>query len=447
MSTLQPSFPARWTRLSIAGQACTTCKTPPPPERSLLRCTRCKRAYYCSEDCARAHFPHHKKLCRILAALLFNYIDEQPCEDLAEWNRRVADRMVQLSNHLERRLDYQEQNLMLFEPRCHVCFVTALALELEISQDNVNPRTLIPCPKCRIIACCSEAHWDSYRSRHDTVCDKYVLSVSCDNLLFKHDDIRWMQKEYVPVDGPGSYPPLPTGGWPSYFSWRQFPEVLSDPEETATAYRTLLTDRLSQPLTILSALQLAQEPSALRALPTLTIHLAGASQHEILASWATEEIMHCIPALQSLHTVLIDPTLDSKPIINLSLAVCPTCTTRSRSRIFSTHALTYHDFVSSPHYTRPDLVVCFNSGLHEVDGEQWRPTLRHIVDSGIPCAFTSYNKKEVAEDAAVLRELGARIVCGPKRNEWGSEVPLVEPMGVDVFYGNSTWWFVVMGQK
>ncbi|RUS13686.1 hypothetical protein BC937DRAFT_94942 [Endogone sp. FLAS-F59071] len=436
----------RWTRLSVAAQACSTCNKPSSSSLTLLRCTRCKRSVYCSPQCARTHFPHHKKLCRALATLLPLYAEEGPCEgNFGEWKRRVLERLQLVTANLGQPLEYADQNMVLFEPKCQICFVTELTLELAIPQDDARPSKLIVCPQCRIISCCSDAHWEIYRPRHDAICDKYLLSVTCDNLLFKHNDIRWMQQDYVPLEGPGSYPPLPSGGWPAYFSWRQAPPELSTPE--AMPFRALLTDRLSQCLTILSALQLVYPPSTLRELRNLTIHFAGGSQHEIIGSWATEEIQHCLPALQSLHIVLVDPTLDPDPILNIPLTTCPTCTDLSRTRTISTHGQTYHAFASTTYYTRPDLVVGFNSGLHEVDINLWRPTLRHLVDLDVPCVFTSYNEQEAKGDVAAWREFGARVVHGPERNGWASEVPLAEPMGVDEFYVNSGWWFVVQGRE
>ncbi|KAF2680857.1 hypothetical protein K458DRAFT_421183 [Lentithecium fluviatile CBS 122367] len=42
---------------------CYTCAQPPAPSLSLLRCSRCKNAYYCSKNCQKAAWKQHKYDC------------------------------------------------------------------------------------------------------------------------------------------------------------------------------------------------------------------------------------------------------------------------------------------------------------------------------------------------------------------------------------------------
>ncbi|KAK3214635.1 hypothetical protein GRF29_19g845043 [Pseudopithomyces chartarum] len=42
---------------------CSTCTRPPPSGHSLLRCSRCKRAYYCSRTCQKQAWKGHKLDC------------------------------------------------------------------------------------------------------------------------------------------------------------------------------------------------------------------------------------------------------------------------------------------------------------------------------------------------------------------------------------------------
>ncbi|CAK4661259.1 hypothetical protein LEN26_011825 [Aphanomyces euteiches] len=42
---------------------CQGCGKTPSNQKSFKSCSRCKRARYCSQECQRAHWPEHKKLC------------------------------------------------------------------------------------------------------------------------------------------------------------------------------------------------------------------------------------------------------------------------------------------------------------------------------------------------------------------------------------------------
>ncbi|KAF1966542.1 hypothetical protein BU23DRAFT_560119 [Bimuria novae-zelandiae CBS 107.79] len=47
---------------------CSTCTRPPPSGHSLLRCSRCKRAYYCSRTCQKQAWKGHKADCDPVSA-------------------------------------------------------------------------------------------------------------------------------------------------------------------------------------------------------------------------------------------------------------------------------------------------------------------------------------------------------------------------------------------
>lgn len=53
---------------TILPTTCSTCTRPPPSGHSLLRCSRCKRAYYCSRTCQKQAWKGHKAECDPVAA-------------------------------------------------------------------------------------------------------------------------------------------------------------------------------------------------------------------------------------------------------------------------------------------------------------------------------------------------------------------------------------------
>ncbi|KAK7185739.1 MYND finger [Paraphaeosphaeria sporulosa] len=48
---------------TVLPTTCSTCTRPPPSGHSLLRCSRCKRAYYCSRTCQKQAWKTHKADC------------------------------------------------------------------------------------------------------------------------------------------------------------------------------------------------------------------------------------------------------------------------------------------------------------------------------------------------------------------------------------------------
>lgn len=61
-------------QVNIFGQKriryCSQCRVSGDDVSKMLRCSRCKVAHFCSQECQRAHHPVHKKLCKQLADTL-----------------------------------------------------------------------------------------------------------------------------------------------------------------------------------------------------------------------------------------------------------------------------------------------------------------------------------------------------------------------------------------
>lgn len=53
---------------STSPSICSTCARPPPFGHSLLRCSRCKCAYYCSRTCQKQAWKLHKTECDPVSA-------------------------------------------------------------------------------------------------------------------------------------------------------------------------------------------------------------------------------------------------------------------------------------------------------------------------------------------------------------------------------------------
>lgn len=213
------------------------------------------------------------------------------------------------------------------------------------------------------------------------------------------------------------------------------------------------SDGLSLPMSILYAMeQLADDDLAFTKKDVIRIHVIGAGSPEMQNSMMFEEILHRIPEAKRLEVLLCGPEMnavrqtDRRGGVAMNMATCPQCQANDRNRIQILSSKLYHDFVhqSGTSFAAPDLAIAFNSGSSEVETDSWKPTMKVLIERKIPTVFTSYNRGEAEQEAALLTELGAQLVpsLGPCRNPWGSMLLKIEPgFGrPDGFY-NSNGWF------
>ncbi|CAG8689860.1 325_t:CDS:1, partial [Dentiscutata heterogama] len=163
----------------------------------------------------------------------------------------------------------------------------------------------------------------------------------------------------------------------------------------------VITNTLSLPLTILSALERFYSRSQLRSFDDLVVHFIGAGKYEVSALMSFEEIMHILPNIKTLQLILIGIELSSK-IIGVSLQCCPRCTKANRKRIYSLHPVSYDEYSVSDDFITPQFVVGFNIDLYE---ESWKSSVEFLIEKEIPCTFTSYSKDEANQNVKILKDL------------------------------------------
>ncbi|RIB05735.1 hypothetical protein C2G38_2218839 [Gigaspora rosea] len=419
----------RKTYLQIAGFECSNCHktTREDGTRSLLRCTRCRMSYYCSKSCQKADFSFHKQFCTAIEELSNEDEVWYSCNGKeSEWNKRKIYHMQLLAAALDRDLTSYESNAWLNQPKCHVCFRT--------SRDLESRSALIPCPNCHVVFCCSNEHWEQHQSKHKSLCQTYQIMVQCEKIRYQGtSETLWAPEEW---DESYIYPPLPKD-WNSYLKWRKAPQF-----NQLDAICRVITNTLSVPLTILSALERFYSRNQLRSFDDLVVHLIGAGKYEVLALMSFEEIMHILPNIKTLQLILIGIELPSKTI-GVSLQCCPRCTKANRKRIYSLHSTSYDEYSVSDDFITPQIVVGFNIDLNE---ETWNSSIEFLIEKELPCIFTSYSKEEANQNVKMLKDLGAKIIVGAKENKWGSTMPLVEPQETDKFYYNNYYRTLLKGK-
>ena len=62
--------------------ACHVCVTPMTPQGSLLKCSACKSARYCSKDCQKSDWLNHKQVCNVMSFRLVSIPDSLVLDSL-----------------------------------------------------------------------------------------------------------------------------------------------------------------------------------------------------------------------------------------------------------------------------------------------------------------------------------------------------------------------------
>jgi hypothetical protein len=270
----------------------------------------------------------------------------------------------------------------------------------------------------------------------------------------------------VPEETLPEYTPFREASWRWYLKFRAFPV-----RDMNAQHLLVSQDSLSKPLTILHALSKFYSRRELAALPALTVHVIAAAGWEQVhgSMMALEELLHLLPAAQTLRVALIGPGTQiaaaagaadagagvaeaGSPWITMGMGCCPACTERGRRRVITMSSLPYHGFmdalaagapaapgaaaagsaaadttalavVETPAAVTgalpsddaalrsPELVIGFNVGFH-AERESFRPSLARIVTGGLPFAFTSYTAGEAAADLREVQQAAATPEVG-----------------------------------
>lgn len=227
-------------------------------------------------------------------------------------------------------------------------------------------------------------------------------------------------------------------------------------------------------MTILHALQVAHGAANLSTMKRVEVHIVGAeSAEKYMATERLHEILHWLPACRELVVYLIAPVSNlyepgavNRTYTVVSDPVCAAChQAGAKMYIRYVHGL-YHEVVA-PRGTLPkhnaskkllidqvSLVIACNAGLHDDSpnpnrpaySSTWQPTLQFLLDSNVPCVFTSYNGEEIVQDQAVLVKLGARVVVEAQLNPFRGLRPFPEIGEDNAFYYTNHSLVLVQGK-
>lgn len=316
------------------------------------------------------------------------------------------------------------------------------------SSSNSGGGDWMNCETCKFGWCCSKEHWEEYKDRHTAeICYKYRSSIMISRFEWKQVQAEDEAFCFTPEETLAKpMETFPEDGWESYFKIR-CPDMYAYSRNgmLPPEFLPASTHALSQPVTCLYGMY-QHSIERFNSLPKLSVHVVGAStSYELPATCIWEEILHCLPAIKKIQIDFVGP--EARSILNsdedkyavTEMEVCPTCESNHRQRSISIHGQTYHEFVrtSGDKFSRPDLIVAFNTGMHEDDTESWTESLRGILDMNVPALFTSYNRGEADQDFQILRNLNANLLLDePVRNPMAAVKPEIECTG-DLQSGSS----------
>lgn len=459
-------------KTAYTGVACANCMKEIPAvsaavnavasHEGLLKCSQCKRAHYCSKECQRIDWKIHKPECQLLQKIETKYYADLPGSTPYE-KAYLLDRMIGAMISSGDVMPSVEDNLprhQLFLQMTRVCSVCHKS-EYDLSQDNKNRSSYsrvvdwVCCPRCTFGWCCSRRHWDEYQSTQqhtDEICDTYRQSIACDKFCWNHtqkyNEIFFFAPDTVWDDIQKFFPK----SWEEYFQVRAAQETEWAKQGRLPAmFLPAATAFLTLPVTTLHGMY-EFGIGAFQDLTTITIHVVGASPELELSvpSMLWEEVMHCLPRVKHLHIVFIDPKIQDIPGLDgneSDFQCCKNCYPRGRTLKRKMVGKLYHVFQKSSGFSRPDIVVAFNTGMYEVGTEGWKETVNVLLDMNVPAVFTSFCNEEAVQDIEVLRSLDANLLNRrPVFNPFRSLGAQIEACGRDDFYHTNMYYSAFRGR-
>lgn len=358
--------------------------------------------------------------------------------DNGQWLRHRASQTLALRLMLGRELRQHEKEMIFFPPVCERCH-------------KFSPADQLECDLCHSAVYCGAQHARQDKPRHARWCAQLKLALACE----RHESLHGLADPPILPDVDDVFTPLPeniTAMLTSQILAEK--EVVPEGAFVDPVLIAFLTERLSFPLTVLYGLLKADCLSVpIQEMEQLTVHLVGAQMLvECLGIIKWEYLVHRLPRLQSVRLVFVGPELFRGCGRHVTGAVedsgatrCDQCMARKRSIVHEMRPVTYHQYYAGEHWSRPDVVVCFNSGIHEFserEEDTWRESLPLLVrDSQTPLLLTAYTRSELQKDLDVLEKWVPDMEGAVEvhRNPFGSTKPVRDMCredDCDVFYLN-----------
>ncbi|KAJ7115915.1 hypothetical protein C8R44DRAFT_983857 [Mycena epipterygia] len=439
---------------AFIGQACLACFERTP---SLLRCSGCCLASYCSRECQKKDWKYpnlgvftndHKPFCTAVKEMdrqeklpqgpfpplptKTTILDQRIDDELTE--RRKKCLRIMGANFIS----FVETSLLSFEPRCLACGVAQRHIKKAAQAGVASTQVVVPCADCKMSYFCSDAHREFCRKAHtvEPLYGRHSGLTEC-QLNRQMREHLWCEDMLNRQPGGWNYrPTIIHPAWKSIIrtNWeREFMDSVVKPSSHAAKHDAeplfrVHTESLSPVMSSIYAFELLYRGSAWTERRKLTIHILACGAHDHVV-YRFEEMMHRLPALQELEAHYFgypnasvsrragsDPNRDAAA--SPAGTLCATCKAGGKILTLKVDPLSseYAKWLRKQP-THPDLVIA-----HSLERRVMLEVAPLVKAKGIAAFFTS-PFREMAE--ALYQELARDpdttlpdVMCA--RNPWGS---------------------------
>lgn len=407
--------------LVFHNNVCHVCKQ----TENLLRCSKCKTLVYCSKKHQKMDWKFHKEFCYAMTCVRNELRKDSihTFEDLVEF-RNSRGRYLKVV--LNRELEPLEFIMCMSLRFCEICLAEDVQLD---------------CPKCRNVFFCSEEHRNACID-HDKDCEELKLCMELTLSLFREG---LGNTNFEVSEVPSSVQNLPNN----------ILDLLALYDKNSVSCGHDLTQNIlklkciSPVASILYGLEKCGKlNNRLFHKNGLTIHIVGGDIYEMGLLWKEmcELIFHWITNLTELEYFIVGPELNhSGTTDKFTKQLCDNCKNRNVKVNCTFHTQLYHNIVK--HLKKPDVVVCFNSGLHvnsmefstessmefpmeseKLPEHNWKDSIEFLVKKGVPLILTAYTLNEINDDIEELIEWNKdkkiEVLVKPHKNPFCDKKPL-----------------------
>lgn len=368
---------------------CHVCKT---MKLDLIECPSCHMISYCSDAHMTLHQPQHAEICGAIVKLsLSQNVKDFRGKTLEEWIKFKKDNIQNIISLLKRGLKPYEKEMFLFPKSCFKCYI----------QENLSP----PCPKCLSVNTCNEhilikhvcemlsqchildTHKTCSDEREKIIFKKFVIYNISDCIDIRSFIEGNRQRNYI------------------HKSQSIFDNIL-------------LSDDLSEPLTLLYAMRCANLCGPMS--DSFVVHIITERPMDTRALSAWELLLHqfCTISLLSIETIALELRNES-----YTLQLCTDCMFQKRQFHYKSSCMLYHEYVQSSLYKRPNVIAVFNVDFS--DDEASMKIIEAFQHERCPLLLTSQSKSRTENNIKIIQKTLGNIENLPfyKFNKFASDRP------------------------